>query len=368
MPIKNYKKIHKSKKMTNKIIETMESTFIDIDGSKFEGGGQILRLSLSLSIIKQIPVCIYNIRAGRESPGLANSHLAALNLLTEISNAKVTGNAIGSQCVTFVPGKATGGAYQVNCNSAGSITLIVQAVLPVLIGTSSRITITGGTDVSFSPTTHYITHVFKPFLSKIGINFDYEVQNYGFYPKGMGKIILTTYPSIPTSIVLLENTFGSYEYQVLHNLRYPRTSENSKYWEKHDEIEVYIKDCMNIPQETNIIQAKSIGKAFSLVFDIWCNSEYGLIHNSLIQKFKGKESSVQEVCQELIKDVNDRNAVDQYLQDQVVVFLAMAHSPSQLFVKTLTPHTLAVIDLIHTMRLGQVTHDNCVLTISPYEI
>jgi RNA 3''-terminal phosphate cyclase len=242
--------------------------FIDIDGSKFEGGGQILRFSLVLSIIKSIPVRIYNIRAGRESPGLSTSHIASVALLSEISNSTVTGNTKGSSFLTFHPGKVVQGNYKAICSTAGSINLILQAVLPILIQTNSRVTITGGSDVSFAPTTHYVTNVFKPFLSMIGIRFDYFIEKHGFYPRGMGKVTITTYPSTPQSIHITENSFFDYQCQILHSLRYESSNDyNSQYFSLFDEVQSTIFHKLSIPAE-NISLSKVYTKDKAMVVSL----------------------------------------------------------------------------------------------------
>src|SRR6185436_9497528 len=106
---------------------------IHIDGSRGEGGGQIIRSSLALSMVTGTPVVIDNIRAGREKPGLARQHLTAVNASAEISGASVTGATVGSRALTFAPGAVRSGEYRFSVGTAGSATLVLQTVLPALL-------------------------------------------------------------------------------------------------------------------------------------------------------------------------------------------------------------------------------------------
>jgi RNA 3'-terminal phosphate cyclase (ATP) len=177
----------------------MENTMqkIIIDGSLGEGGGQILRTALSLSMITGTPFAIENIRAGRKKPGLLAQHLVAVKAATAISNAVTIGTEKGSTALNFVPGPIVGGEYAFDIGSAGSATLVLQTILPALLfaKTRSRVTITGGTHNPMAPPAHFIEHSFRPLLARMGANFDIELQRYGFYPAGGGRIVADIEPS-----------------------------------------------------------------------------------------------------------------------------------------------------------------------------
>ena len=343
----------------------MESDLLDIDGSRFEGGGQILRLALGLSIIKGIPIRVYNIRAGRKSPGLAESHLSALNLMVDVGNARVEGNRKGSTIVNFWPGTVTGGNFEINCRTAGSTTLILQAVLPVIIKTQSKVLISGGTDVSFSPPTHYIQYVLQPFLSRIGINFQYEVIKYGFYPKGMGKVKITTEPSNPRSIILTENRFIQYKCHILHTLNLSNQDHsNDKFTNRYESIINEVAAELNIPRnEIEIIKVN--GKDKNIIINIWAENEHVPIHNSTIENFKDNSCNIKKTFDEIKEEIRKGNCADQYFIDQIIIYLAMADSDSQIYTTELTPHILAVIELIRMFHLAEIIYENCLLTIHP---
>ena len=131
---------------------------IEIDGSFGEGGGQILRTALSLSCVLQQPIRIFNIRKQRAKPGLMPQHLTCVHALKEICTAEVDGNVKGSHELTFRPKGTKPGVYNFDIGTAGSTSLLLQAILPPLLfaGKGSRIIMKGGTHVSFSPPFHYL--------------------------------------------------------------------------------------------------------------------------------------------------------------------------------------------------------------------
>ncbi len=170
---------------------------IEIDGSFGEGGGQIVRSSLALSAVTQTPVRISNIRAGRSRPGLLRQHLTCLKAAAEITDAKVTGDALKSSVVTFDPGEIKSGDYQFAISSAGSTSLVAQTVLPALMSPTgdSTVSITGGTHNAWAPPFDFLGNTFLPQLEKMGPKVSADLLRYGFHPAGGGKIQLKIQPS-----------------------------------------------------------------------------------------------------------------------------------------------------------------------------
>ena len=163
---------------------------IEIDGSEGEGGGQILRSSLSLSIHTQQPFRISNIRAHRDTPGLRRQHLTAVNSAAELCNAQVDGAQIGSRDLVFRPGPLKPGNYSFSIGTAGSSTLVLQTVLPPLLmaNQASEILITGGTHNRGSPPFDFLDRAFMPLLRRMGADIDLQIVRHGFYPRGGGQI------------------------------------------------------------------------------------------------------------------------------------------------------------------------------------
>ena len=154
---------------------------LKIDGSTGEGGGQIIRSALSLSMLTGTPIEITNIRAGRAKPGLMRQHLMCVQASQQISNASVSGAHLGSMAFTFTPSTVQAGDYNFDIGSAGSTSLVLQTLLPALLfvntdaNQKSTVTITGGTHNPLAPTTDFLQHAFVPIWLSSGMQVDIEL-------------------------------------------------------------------------------------------------------------------------------------------------------------------------------------------------
>ena len=163
---------------------------LTIDGSTGEGGGQILRTSLSLSMVTGQPVRIERIRAKRPKPGLMRQHLACVLAAQAVSGAQVSGAELGSQTLVFEPGALRPGEHRFAIGSAGSCLLVLQTVLPALMlaDAPSRLTLSGGTHNPLAPNFHFIERGFLPLLARMGVKVAATLRRHGFYPAGGGEI------------------------------------------------------------------------------------------------------------------------------------------------------------------------------------
>jgi RNA 3'-terminal phosphate cyclase (ATP) len=168
-----------------------------IDGSFGEGGGQILRSALALSMVTGQPFRLENIRAGRKKPGLLHQHLTAVEAAAAISQAHVEGASLGSRLLTFCPGAVSPGEYYFSVGTAGSATLVLQTVLPPLICQSgpSRLTLEGGTHNPMAPPFDYLERVFVPLVNRLGPRVELKLHRRGFYPAGGGKFSVEIEPA-----------------------------------------------------------------------------------------------------------------------------------------------------------------------------
>ena len=172
-----------------------------IDASQGEGGGQIVRVALALSVALGRPVALRRIRARRPKPGLQPQHLTVVRALAAIAAADVSGDSLGSSELTFAPRALRGGSYRFDIGelrgSAGSVSLLFQAVLLPLARAAepSQLTVIGGTHVPWSPPVHYITDVFLPALRRIGVEAEVALHRWGWYPRGGGEIAASIQPS-----------------------------------------------------------------------------------------------------------------------------------------------------------------------------
>ncbi len=173
---------------------TMEA--IDINGAAGEGGGQVLRTSLSLSVITGQPFRIYDIRARRKQPGLRPQHLACVRAAAQLCDADLAGDSVGSMELTFAPGALCSGNYHVDIGTAGSTTLVLQTVLPPLLfaDSPSQVRIVGGTHNPMAPSVEFLKHTFLPQLARMGAAVNLHVEGVGFYPEGGGVIVADITP------------------------------------------------------------------------------------------------------------------------------------------------------------------------------
>lgn len=175
---------------------------IEIDGSYGEGGGQLVRTAVALAAITGTPVRLRNVRARRDKPGLAPQHLAAMRAVASLCEAECTGLELRSQAFTLAPSSLRAGTFRFDVGTAGSVTLVLQAVLPVLACAlaRSRVTVTGGTDVRAAPPLDYFRRVLLELLARMGVKARCEVRRRGYYPRGHGEVEIAVAPGRPQAL------------------------------------------------------------------------------------------------------------------------------------------------------------------------
>lgn len=169
---------------------------IELDGSQGEGGGQMLRTSLTLSMITGQPFRIVNIRANRAKPGLARQHLVAVTSAAKVSCAEVSDVKVGSTELEFHPKAIAPGEIRIDIGTAGSATLVLQTLLPALLlaDQPSSLVIHGGTHNPMAPPAHFIDRAYGRALRQMGAVFEFELRRFGFYPRGGGEIAVNVAP------------------------------------------------------------------------------------------------------------------------------------------------------------------------------
>ncbi len=170
---------------------------IEIDGAAGEGGGQILRTALALSLCTGQPFLLTRIRAGRAKPGLMRQHLTCVLAAAKIGSASVDGAELGSQQLLFEPNAVRAGDYEFAVGTAGSCTLVLQTVWPALMlaDGASRLRLGGGTHNPLAPPFHFIERCYAPLLRRLGADSELALRRYGFYPAGGGEIDVTIHPA-----------------------------------------------------------------------------------------------------------------------------------------------------------------------------
>lgn len=174
----------------------MTTDRIDLDGAAGEGGGQILRSALALSLVTGRPFRLQRVRAGRRKPGLLRQHLAAVQAATAVGRATVTGATLGSQELAFVPAGCHGGDFSFAVGGAGSATLVLQTVLPALLRADgpSRITVEGGTHNPWAPPYDFVAKAYLPVLARLGATVTTALERRGYFPAGGGRLVATIEP------------------------------------------------------------------------------------------------------------------------------------------------------------------------------
>jgi len=172
---------------------------IVIDGSSGEGGGQILRTSLALSLVTGQPLEMQRIRAARSKPGLQRQHLTAVLAAAEVGRAEVRGATLNSQHLVFAPRGIHAGEYHFRIGTAGSASLVLQTVLPALAlaDAPSRLLLEGGTHNSFAPPFDFLQQAFLPLLARMGPRVEATLERHGFYPAGGGRMSVSIVPQAP---------------------------------------------------------------------------------------------------------------------------------------------------------------------------
>ncbi len=307
---------------------------LHLDGSYGEGGGQILRTSLSLSAWLGAPVRIDRIRAGRPKPGLRPQHLTVVKALARITGAEVEGAELHSQQLTFKPGAPRPGHYRFDVaeksGSAGSVTLIAQALLPPLLkcSGSSTLILKGGTHVPWSPSAHYLIQVFVPALAQLGVQVTMTLERWGWYPRGGGEIRLTINPAPKLTGVNWQTPPEPSGFRALSAAsRLPEHVARRQ--------AARLKERLGPELPVELVAAGGLDPG-SLAF-LW-GPRAGF--DALGARGKPAEKVADEAVDAYLAFRGRRGAVDPHLADQIVLYQAQVQSPSTLVTSEITSHLL----------------------------
>jgi len=320
-------------------MQSHQQAMIQIDGSYGEGGGQILRTALALSAILKKPFTLYNIRCKRRNPGLQAQHVAAVEASARITEAQMEGVRFGSQEITFIPQEVHSGEYQFEVRTAGSVILLLQAIfLPLCFSNGiSNITLIGGTHVPWSPSFHYLSEVFLPTLKGLGVSAAADIEKWGFYPKGGGRIRLKIKPVRelkPISFIDRGSLKMIHGISAISNL--PRhVAERQK-----EQALKRIQGELQIDGEIAVLEDVHSDGPGSFLFLL---AEYQRAlggFSSLGIRGKPAERVADEAVDSLRDYLESDGCVDPYLTDQIVPFMALAKGNSSVTTVRITEHLL----------------------------
>ena len=305
---------------------TMEQTqlMVRIDGSFGEGGGQILRTSLSLSLVTGKPFRIENIRAKRGKPGLLRQHLTAVRAAAEVGAGEVEGASLGSKLLTFIPGKVHAGDYHFAVGTAGSGMLVLQTILPALMTATapSRIVIEGGTHNPMAPPFDFLEQCFLPLIERMGPRVKVELQRYGFYPAGGGRFTVEIEPCAalqPLTIGERGEITAKHAVALVANLPYHIARR---------ELDAAAKTLGWDAECLSCVDTKNSVSPGNLVMIELKSSQLTEIFTAFGQRGISAEDVAADAARQAQGYLASNAAVDEHLADQLLLPLALAGAGS----------------------------------------
>lgn len=301
----------------------METIFVD--GSTGEGGGQILRTSLTLSCITGKNLHIENIRAARRNPGLAKQHLSCVRAACKICDGRAQGATKGSQVLDFIPGPIRSGDYHFDIGSAGSASLVVQTLLPALFlaDKPSTLSVAGGTHNPMAPPFDFLNETFLPAISTAGFDGNCKLIKHGFFPAGGGKITFNIQPwrKQPQHIIDLCHT--NKEPQIHARIYTAKLPEHVAQRQR----KLLLQSELNIQNVEHIEVEDSDGPGNCAMIRL-CNGKRTTVFTAFGMRGKPSEDVISEVVS-LAKDfLASEAAVDCFLTDQLLIYMALAKAGS----------------------------------------
>ncbi len=327
---------------------------IEIDGSYGEGGGQIVRTALALSGLFQKPFRIFNIRKNRRKPGLMPQHLTCVKAAQCITGAVVKGDYPGSVELLFSPGEVRAGSFSFDIGTAGSTSLVLQTLIPALAFSvnKTKISLTGGTHVPFSPSFYFLSEVFLRFLEQIGIRVRLSISSYGFYPRGGGRIqadILPAEKIAPLRINGRGNLLGFAGHSGVGNLPLAIAERQRNALLKKLSREV---GELETAPEIELLEVPTPGKGTFIDFVASC--EHSIAGFTGLGAIGKKAEAVgEEAASEFIRYYRTGAALDGHMSDQIVLYLSLCSEESSFSSSAITSHLITnlwAIGLFHDIR------------------
>ena len=325
---------------------------IRIDGSVGEGGGQVLRTALSLSLMTGRGVRLINIRARRPRPGLKPQHLLAVRAAAAIGRARVEGAEPGSQTLVFEPSDLVPGDYRFDIGTAGSVSLVLQTLLVplALAAEGSRVTVTGGTHVPWSPCHHYLDLHWRRFTDRAGYRFDLEMERAGFYPQG-GGIVHAAVGRAPDLSPLCLEARGAL--RRIHGFSAVAKLPGSIAERQRDRALARLSGrCEDLSLECRSLPAVSQGTVLLLIAEF---EHTQACFQALGERGKPAERVADEAVDALEAFLAGDGAVDARLADQLLLPLVPVRGESVLRTAQVTRHLVTNAGVVERFLPGTVT-------------
>ncbi len=325
---------------------------IELDGAYGEGGGSLTRTALALSALTGKPFQITNIRAGRPQPGLKAQHLHAIKALQQICAAKTNDVEIGSQKLSFTPGNVKAGIYIIDIGTAGSITLLLQAVVTPCLFAPGKVTlkVTGGTCGKWQASVDYFQNVLLPYLQRFVEKIELKVLKRGYYPKGGGEIRLEitprmSLPEVNTKAAPITLAMQGTLEQIRGIINLSKELQEKEVGERiRNAAEVQLK-VYSVPVTIREEYSSSLSIGGEVL--LWAIfGEKGVVNadnpvilgsDALVEKGKSSEQIGREAAELLRREIDSGTAVDPHLADQLIIFMGLLPG-SEIYAEKITEH------------------------------
>lgn len=316
---------------------------IEIDGAYGEGGGQLVRTAVALSALSGRPLRMRHVRANRARPGLAAQHLAAVRAVAALCDAHCEGVELRASSFAFEPrARPAGGELRADVGTAGSVTLVLQALVPVLLAARApaRVVVSGGTDVRQAPSWDYFREVLLRLLARMGLQVRASLVRRGYYPRAGGEVTLEVEPGIPALLDLRSHAPSWRIGGEAHVANLPVTIAERM---RNAALAALGREAAIGARALGAEEAAGTGGAITA----WAESEAGLIGASRIAERGVRAEALGEaVGQEIAADLASGATLDAHAADQVLVYLAMARGRSSFTARTVSSHARTAIWLI----------------------
>lgn len=325
----------------------MSQDCLEFDGGIMEGGGQILRACTSLSCIFGASIKVNNIRAGRSTPGLRPQHLSGLEMVRDLCQGHLDGAEIGSTEIAFTPGKIKGGNHVADTRTAGSVCLLMQVSVPCVLFASSPsvLILKGGTNAEMAPQIDYTLMVFQPIVERFGVKLDCDVKMRGYYPKGGGEVVLKVSPVkqlCPINLTdkgTITKIYGrAFVAGVLPFKLAKEMADAAERCIRRGISGVHVNiQALQEPRD------KAFGNGNGIIVVAETSTGCIFAGSSLGKRGVTADKVGTEAAEMLLRNLKYGGCVDEYLQDQLIIFMALANGVSKIRTGPVTLHTETAI-------------------------
>lgn len=315
-----------------------------IDGSRGEGGGQLVRQAVALAAITRKPVKLLRARANRHPPGLAPQHVAAVQGVADLCGAETRGLQLRAQTFEFVPGPVPGGRYKIDVGTAGSVALVLQAVVPVALSAAGpvELAVTGGTDVHRAPAWDYTASVWVRTLRCLGLDVTLEIERRGYFPRGGGLVRALVRPGTPSPLSLPSRGSVREIRGVVHASNLPAHIPARMLARATERLERYGP----VALERQLLgDDRAVGAGGAVA--VWADcGNVRLGASAVARRGVPAEAVADEAVASLVKDLEAGATLDLHASDQILIHLALADGPSDYVVRSESCHASTIVVLL----------------------